>query len=110
LIPQLNPQKAFHSTFLQLRGTSPVPIYLGAVYVVLSSACVWCSNAFQQVASVKSMSQTVGWFIMLTSLTVALLTEPLLLPRLLALCLGLQSIYLLLSLSYEGLFLLCLVS
>jgi hypothetical protein len=89
---------------------SSVPIYLGIAYLVLSSLCVWASSTTSVQGSFKSMSQTVGWFVMLTSLTVALLTEPLLLPRLLALCLGLQSMYLLLSLSYEGLFLLCLVS
>lgn len=83
---------------------------MGIFYLVLSSLCVWASNAQQQVGAVKSLSQTAGWLVMLTSLTVALLTEPLLLPRLLALSIALQSMYLLLSLSYEGLFLLCLVS
>ena len=88
---------------------SSVPIYLGIIYLVLSSLCVWATNTYTH-GSIKSLSQTVGWVVMLTSLTVALLTEPLLFPRLLALSIGLQSMYLLLSLSYEGLFLLCLVS
>jgi hypothetical protein len=88
---------------------SSVPIYLGIIYLGLSSLCVWVTNTYTH-GSIRSFSQTVGWVVMLTSLTVALLTEPLLFPRLLALSIGLQSMYLLLSLSYEGLFLLCLVS
>lgn len=103
--------RSFITPLRQSQGKiSSVPIYMGIFYLVLSSLCVWASNAQQQVGAVKSLSQTAGWLVMLTSLTVALLTEPLLLPRLLALSIALQSMYLLLSLSYEGLFLLCLVS
>jgi hypothetical protein len=114
IISAISALALFRSFITSLRQSqskiSSVPIYMGIFYLVLSSLCVWATNAHQQISTVKSLSQTAGWFVMLTSLTVALLTEPLLLPRLLALSIALQSMYLLLSLSYEGLFLLCLVS
>lgn len=91
------------------KPVSSVPVYIGMFYLILSAFCVW-STEFSSLSLAKAWSQRFAWFVMLTSLTASLLSEPFLLPRLLSLTLGLQSMYLLLSLSYEGFFLLCLVS
>ena len=91
------------------RGGGAPPVML-TVYLCLSGVCVWLASL--SVALVPmAVVHVASWFMFLTAIPAAMaLTEATILPRLVALCMALQVCYILLSLSYEGLFLLCLMA
>jgi phosphatidylinositol glycan class N len=82
-----------------------------SAYLCLSGLCVLLSSSqwVSEVTWLLRAVQTTSWTILLTGIPVALLgTKPILLQRMLALFMALQSAYMLLALSYEGLLLLVL--
>lgn len=84
-------------------------IVTNGLYLCLSGTCVYISSSSSSGFSV-TLSRVLAWIILATGTPLALLTPSKLLPRLLALCMSLEASYLLLSLTYEGLFLICLVA
>ena len=77
-------------------------------YLALSGICVTLSN--NATDSTKSSVQFVSWILFVTGIPLSLfLSNPNLLPRLSTLLSALLTSYILLSLSYEGLFLLALM-
>ena len=80
-----------------------------APYTITSGVCVWITHTVPDQHS-KELSQYVSWMILVTAIPVAMMTPKMLGPRLISLSTALMSIYILLCLSYEGLFLLCLIA
>ena len=79
-------------------------------YLVLSGICVWLSSSTAPLVPI-GVVHLASWFMFLTAIPAAIaFTKATVLPRLVALCMALQVCYILLSLSYEGLFLLCLMA
>ena len=84
---------------------------LGTCYLTISGLCGYASTShFLQSSFRINPCHVVAWLILLTSLPMVFTTEGTLLPRLASLVVALQSIYLLLCITYEGIFLLSLTS
>lgn len=79
------------------------------VFLGTSVACVLLTSSWQVQGVLKVVAMALSWTILISGLPLALATTPRLIPRLLCLCLALQSAFTLLSLSYESLFLFCLM-
>ncbi len=93
------------------RHSSPACTYLLAFYLCLSGICVQQASDPASALVPMSAVHAASWLIFVTGMPASLvLTRPYLLSRLLSVCMALQAAYLLLSLSYEGLFLLCLMN
>jgi phosphatidylinositol glycan class N len=78
-----------------------------APFVITSGVCVWITDSGSDLA--KEFSQYVAWMILITAIPISLLSPRALIPRLISLSMALLSIYILLCISYEALFLLCLM-
>ncbi len=93
-------------------GQKCAKIILGP-YNLLAGICSWITYKNlddDDQAYIKDWSQYTAWFIMVSALPIAILFTPKILgPKLTSLSSALMAIYLLLSLSFEGLFLLCLI-
>ena len=93
-------------------GGSGVPLssVILPSYLVLGGACVWLASSPAPLVPIAAV-HLASWFMFLTAVPAAIaFTRAAVLPRLVALCMALQVCYILLSLSYEGLFLLCLMA
>lgn len=91
-------------------GRSGVPSAILTSYLVLSGVCVWLASSSAPLVPI-AVVHLASWFMFFTAIPAAIaFTKATLLPRLVALCMALQVCYILLSLSYEGLFLLCLMA
>ena len=82
---------------------------VGAGYLIASGLCGYASTVESLQSFYINPCHLVAWLILITALPCAMCTEAVLLPRLASLSVALQSIYLLLSITYEGLFLLSLI-
>ena len=91
-------------------GVAPLSSVILPSYLVLSGASVWLASSPAPLLPIAAV-HLASWFMFLTAIPVAVaFTRATVLPRLAALCMALQVCYILLSLSYEGLFLLCLMA
>ena len=96
--------------FLSLRMSRNIrskitTMLVGTSYLSISGLCAYTST----IDFLVIPCHFVAWTILLTAVPLAIATDPILLPRLMSLAMALQSAYLLLSLTYEGLFLLCMI-
>ena len=92
------------------RGGGGAPPVILTVYLCLSGVCVWLASLSVPLVPM-AVVHVASWFMFLTAVPAAMaLTQATILPRLVAICMALQVCYILLSLSYEGLFLLCLMA
>jgi phosphatidylinositol glycan class N len=83
----------------------------GTVYLIISGLCGYASTLeYLQSFPFVNPCHFIAWTVLMTSIPSAISTEAALLPRLASLSVALQSIYLLLSITYEGLFLLSLIA
>ena len=93
----------------RVEAVSPSSVIL-PVYLILSGGCVWLASTPAPLVPMAAV-HLASWFMFLTAIPTAIaFTKATVLPRLLALCMALQVCYILLSLSYEGLFLLSLMA
>ena len=89
--------------------TKRLLMVFGASYLIISGFCGYASTVEYLQTFYINPCHIIAWTILLSALPCALSTEAVLLPRLASLSVALESIYLLLSITYEGLFLSSLI-
>lgn len=91
---------AFFWTMINRIKAKKLVFKISLFYLIVSGACVFMSD--------YNGARIVSWMVLITALPMAFLSDVGLLERLLALNIGIMSMYQLFSLTYEALFLICL--
>ncbi len=94
-------------SFIKSKNKMSLSNAIAVILLALSGLCVWVTAEVDS-PTLVDLFRVLSWAVLILAFPVAWLSPPILLPRLLALTAALQAIYQLLSLTYEGLFLICL--